>query len=81
MVAKRDRAIRWVGQDLAQTAESAVWKALSRALASLEAPQRELLREFLGGMPPAELAARRKLPIEDVERWLNGSESCGVAFA
>lgn len=75
MVAKRDRAIRWVGQDLAQTAESAVWKALSRALGRLEAPSRDLLREFLNGTPPAALAASRKLPVADVERWLQAAKA------
>ncbi len=70
MVVKRDRAIRWVGQDLASTAEEAVWKVMSRALGRLEAPSQDLLREFLNGSPPAELAAKRNLPVADVERLL-----------
>lgn len=75
MVVKRDRAIRWVGQDLAQTAESAVWKVLSRALGRLEANSRELLKEFLAGKPPAELARARNLPVADVERWLSQAKA------
>lgn len=75
MVVKRDRAIRWVGQDLEQTAESAVWKVLARALARLEAPSRELLREFLNGTPPAELARARNLPVADVERWIQQAKA------
>jgi DNA-directed RNA polymerase specialized sigma24 family protein len=75
MVAKRDRAMRWVGQDLEQTAESAVWKALSRALGRLEPASRELLREFFAGTAPSELAQRRSLPLADVERWLQAAKA------
>ncbi len=75
MVVKRDRAIQWVGQDLAATAESAVWKVMSRALRRLDAPSREILRDFLSGTPPAELAVLRNLPVAEVERQLTQAKA------